>query len=135
MEKKTEDSELVVIDSSIFVDYLRNYRNSLTFFQSIPLDKRKNILFSAISETELIAGKSCDDKNIRTVILGMLNSFTKVEISNHIALRAGDLCRVYGVNLPDSIIAATAILNKAKLLTKNIKDFKKIKELEVGAPY
>ena len=134
MEKKAEDIGLVVIDSSIFVDHLRGYLPSVEFFSSISSLEIKP-LFSAITETELIAGKSCNDSNVRIMVLSMLNSITKIEVNNKIALKAGDLSRVYGTDLPDSIIAATAIVMKAELLTKNIKDFEKIKELRLRAPY
>ena len=93
------------------------------------------ILFSAITETELIAGKSCTDSSVRTSLLNMLNSLTKIEVNNLIALKAGDLCRMHNMDLPDSIIAATALLNKAELLTRNVKDFEKIEGLEIRAPY
>jgi len=127
MEKKAEEIGLVAIDSSIFVDHLRGYLPSVEFF--------RNPLFSAITETELIAGKSCNESDVKIMVLNMLNSITKIEVNNKIALKAGDLSRVYGTDLPDSIIAATAIVMKAELLTKNIKDFEKIKELRFRAPY
>ncbi len=135
MEKETEENGLVVIDSSVFVDYLRNYSPSLAFFRLIPVNKRRNILFSAVTETELAAGKSCNDSNKRTVVLNMLHSFMKIEVNNQIALWAGDLCRKYGTALPDAIIAATALVRKATLFTRNIDDFKNIEGLTVKSPY
>ena len=134
MEQKAEKSELVVIDSSIFVDHLRNYPPSVDFFRSL-LSSNKKILFSAITETELIAGKSCNDQRSRIIVLNMLNGFVKIDVTNQIALRAGDLSRVYNTALPDSIIAATDLINQAELLTKNIKDFQGIEGLKVRAPY
>jgi len=40
---------------------------------------------------------------------------------------AGDLKRKYNFLLPDAIIAATALHNNMEILTRNLKDFKKIK--------
>ena len=108
MEREGEKTKLVVIDSAIFVDYLRNYQPSISFFQSIPVDKRTEILFSAITETELITGRSCNDGEVRIKVLKMLSSFTKIKVDNSIALCAGDLCRLHNVDLPDAIIAARA---------------------------
>ncbi|HIJ14278.1 TPA: type II toxin-antitoxin system VapC family toxin [Candidatus Woesearchaeota archaeon] len=135
MEREGEKTKLVVIDSAIFVDYLRNYQPSISFFQSIPVDKRTEILFSAITETELITGRSCNDGEVRIKVLKMLSSFTKIKVDNSIALCAGDLCRLHNVDLPDAIIAATALVNKTELFTKNIKDFSKIPGLAVKSPY
>ena len=132
MEKETERTELVMIDSSIFVDHLRNYAPAVNFFSSLDYSKG---LFSAITETELMVGKSCNDNSVRIAILNMLNNFKKIDVNNRIALLAGDLSRIHEIDLPDSIIAATALVNKAFLLTRNIKDFSKIKGLKTKSPY
>ena len=39
------------------------------------------------------------------------------------------------IKLADAIIAATAIFNNLKLLTRNVDDFKMIDELEVMNPF
>ena len=132
MEKETEKIGLVVIDSNIFIDHLRSYSPAVEFFRNL---SSSSVMFSALTETELIAGKSCNENNTRTIVLNMLNSFTKVDVNNPIALKAGDLSRIYGTDMPDSIIAATAIICKAELLTRNVKDFEKIKGLRVRSPY
>ena len=61
--------------------------------------------------------------------------FTKIEVNNQILQTAGEFRRNYDVQLPDAIIASTAFLQNAKLWTKNIEDFRKIKEIEVEEPY
>jgi predicted nucleic acid-binding protein len=54
---------------------------------------------------------------------------------NEISKKAGEFKRKYNVSLDDCIIAATAAIQNAKLWTKNLKDFQKIKEIEVEEPY
>ena len=134
MEKEGEKIGLVVIDSSIFIDHLRSYPPALEFFNKLSLNTQ-NVLFSAITETELIKGKSCCDNNVRSLVINMLNGLSKIPVDNMIALKAGDLSRIYGTDMPDSIIAATAIICKAELLTRNVKDFEKIDGLKVRSPY
>ena len=134
MEKEREKIGLVVIDSNIFIDHLRNYTPAVNFFKELSLNPQ-NALFSAITETELIKGKSCSDNEVRFIVINMLNGLNKVVVDNLIALKAGDLSRIYGTDMPDSIIAATAIIKKAELLTRNIKDFENIKGLKVRVPY
>ena len=56
-------------------------------------------------------------------------------VDNPISLLAGDIGRRYGLAVPDAVIAATALMNNAELITKNIKDFKKITELRQRSPY
>jgi len=123
----------IVIDTNIFIDHLRNYAPSVQFFNS--LAEREDIYFSAITETELIAGKHNNDKQKREQLLHFLHRWNKVILTNQLALRAGDISREYNLDVPDAIIAATATSQNATLLTKNIKDFRKVKSLTVQEPY
>ena len=125
---------MVVIDSSIFIDHLRSYRPALEFFNELSLNPQ-DVFFSAITETELIKGKSCSDNSVRSLVINMLNGLNKIPVDNMIALKAGDLSRIYGTDMPDSIIVATAMICKAELLTRNVKDFEKIEGLKVRSPY
>jgi tRNA(fMet)-specific endonuclease VapC len=134
MEETSKTVRVVVLDSSIFIDHLRNYQPAVKFLSSL-YNEGIRIIFSAVTETELITGKSCNDSLVRSKVLHMLNSLIKINVTNQVALHAGDLCREYEVGIPDAIIAATAITNKAELLTKNVKDFKKIEGLKVKDPY
>ena len=110
-----------------------NRKPALEFFKSITKDKK--VIFSAITETELIAGKYNDDDEKRDKLLNFLHNWDKIDINNSIALLAGDIVRKYNTSVPDALIAATCIINDSDLITKNIKDFKLIKELRVISPY
>ncbi len=123
----------MLLDTNIFVDHLRGHNPAREFFNVI--SKRNDILFSAITEAELVAGKECNNEEKREKTLQFLAHWNKVEVSNPIACKAGDLTRKHDISLPDAIIAATAIINKAEMFTKNLKDFKKIPSLQVKAPY
>jgi len=37
--------------------------------------------------------------------------------------------------VPDAIIAATAMINDATLITRNISDFQHVKEIKIQKPY
>ena len=56
-----------------------------------------------------------------------------IDFDNRIADVAADIRRLYGVKVPDAIIAASAISMTSTLLTRNIPDFKMIKGLEIQA--
>ena len=124
---------MILIDTNVFIDFLRNHQPAVKFFESVfGMD---DILFSAITESELVAGKECDDYNKKEKLLHFLHSWKKIEVSNQIAVLAGDIVRKYDVHLPDAIIAASAIIFKAELMTKNTKDFQKIENLKIRNPY
>src|SRR3989338_7574048 len=105
---------MILIDTNIFVDHLRGHLPAIKFFNS--LSKEENI-------------------KRKELTLQFLHRWNKIIISNQIAVLAGDIKRNFDLEMPDAIIAATARVNNADLLTKNIKDFKKVPYLKVKSPY
>ena len=124
---------MILIDTNVFVDHLRNFEPAVKFFES--LVGREDIIFSAITESELIAGKSNKDKEKKEKLLHFINNWNKIPITNPIALQAGDICREFELDIPDAIIAATALQNNAEVVTKNVKDFQKVIGLKIKVPY
>ena len=124
----------ILLDTDILVDYFRKYEKAQRFFEELrTIDCI--VYFSAITETELLAGRECNVIEVRAKLLNFLSNFTKISVNNPIALKAGDFRRMYEIKTADAIIAATAFATKANLITRNVEDFKKIKELNVKVPY
>ena len=123
-----------IIDSSIFIDHLRGVKKAM---QKINELKESSIqgCISVITEAEVLSGKDYDNEDKRKIMSELLQSFKKVDVSSDIAQKAAEFRRNYGVALDDCIIAATAFHKKCELWTKNIEDFKRIKEIEVKEPY
>lgn len=75
------------------------------------------------------------DKTDLARIIKKLGRFNIALINDDITMRAFDLLETYrlshGLSLPDSIIAATALIADMKLFTYNIKDYKFIAQLNL----
>ena len=127
------EKEAIVIDTNIFIDYLRNFKPAVDFFESII--KREDIYFSAITEAELLAGKENEDAGKREKLLRLLYSWNKIPVDNPSVILAGDLSRQYGIAIPDAIIASTALTSNAVFITKNIRHFDSIPKLRIKSPY
>jgi tRNA(fMet)-specific endonuclease VapC len=123
---------MIVLDTNVFIDLLRNYAPAADFFQSLDPEK---VLFSAITESELVAGKENEHPEKREKLLHFLHVWRKIPLTNPVASLAGDISRRNGLAIPDAIIAATAILNHAELVTRNMKDFKAVPGLKLRSPY
>jgi len=121
------------VDTNVFVDHLRGHPPAVAFFRG--LRGADDVAFSSLCEAELVAGRANDDPKVRSVLLRFLHQWTKVDVSSQISLRAGDIVRDHGLAVPDAIIAATALRHKAELITRNAKDFRRIKGLRVRVPY
>lgn len=127
------EKESILIDTNVFIDHLRNFKPAVAFFESII--GRPNIFFSAITETELFAGKENNDLEKREKLLHFVYQWNKIKVDNPLAAMAGDISRKYGLSVPDAIIAASAIINDLTLITRNIKDFDKVQNLSIKSPY
>lgn len=127
------EKETILIDTNIFIDYLRNFKPAVEFFQSII--EREDVYFSAITEAELIAGNGNNNPEKREKLLHFLHRWNKIPVDNPMVILAGDLSRNCRTSIPDSIIAATALTVNARLLTKNVKHFDNIPNLKIKSPY
>ncbi len=123
----------VVIDSDVFIDLLRGVKAAKGFILELK-HKEDATCFSAITEAELIAGKSCSKSEHREEVLELLSFHRKIVVDNKIALLAGDLRRECGISLTDSIIASTALNENAELVTRNAKDYEKVQGLKIRKP-
>lgn len=121
-----------LLDSDIFIDFLRSYPPSKEWFFAIEWE---NSYFSAITEGELLSGKECSEEQAKKKTLELLQAATKILVTNEIAQKAGELRRTYAVPMMDAFIAATALVQGAVLLTRNMKHYERIKELTVKKPY
>jgi len=127
--------ESSVIDTDIIVDLLRDFPKARDFFKDVENGKN-SLLFSTITEVELFSGKSCSSLEEQSIIDSLLSLMSRKDVNKHIARKAGELRRKYDMPIGDSIIAATAIVSGSrKVITKNIRHYKAVKEIRVTQPY
>lgn len=126
---------MVILDTNIIIDHLRQYprnKNSAldTIIKEIPPNE---LCLSVISIQELFTGKSTRDKQTEKWIFEVISPFKIITYDEKVAKLAGQIERDLGrpIEFPDAAIAATTILNKAKLFTLNIKDFQDVKGLKL----
>jgi len=61
----------------------------------------------------------------------MMKNMILIEFDDKLTNLVVNIIRKHKIKLPDAIIAATAIYTNSTLITRNIKDFSKIKELNI----
>ena len=89
---------------------------------------------SAITEIELLCWKTDNDKDLK-VLYDFIEKATVFELERAIKLKTAEIRKAYKIKLPDAIIAATALIYKLTLITRNTKDFENIHELKVVNPF
>ena len=121
-------SNSFLVDTDVLIDFLRGHNKAIGFFdQFSPL-----ILLPFIAVAELYAGvKGAGEL---AVLDNFISLFRVVPITSEIAKAGGlykrDFAKSHGVGLADAIIAATAHMEKAELITLNVKHYPMIKGLQ-----
>ena len=112
----------LLVDTDVFIDHLRGAR---------PVEAGRNrIHYSVVTRCELFSGRSAID----TIIRELLAPFAELHVDRAVSERAGLLRRETGLRTPDALIAATALLNRLALVTRNARDFEAIRGLTVRQP-
>ena len=85
---------------------------------------------STVTELELYSYPDLNDEE-EAAITRLLTDMFVVPLDSRLARYAGYLRRLYRLKTPDSAIAATAMLTKTTLLTRNVDDFRQIDDLKI----
>ncbi|KKS31993.1 MAG: putative ribonuclease VapC [Candidatus Amesbacteria bacterium GW2011_GWA2_42_12] len=121
----------LVCDTSIFIDKLRGGKRWDEFVESVEGDV--NLYLPTIVVFELYSGKSTKRAGEVKKLNQVIKYFERVELTEQIARRAGEIYRdgVKDLQVPDYVIAATALELGAEVMTLNRKHFAKIPGVRV----
>lgn len=119
-----------LFDTDVLIEHLRGNERATTLL--LDASSTAQAACSVLTRFELLAGMRSDE---RSRIRQLLDSLTNFEISPEVANRAGEWARQYrrshgGISSIDYMIAATAELYGADLLTRNVKHFPMYGDLE-----
>lgn len=109
-----------IVDTDVLIDFLRGYAPAVDWMREC----RNRPMVSVISVAELRAGMRAGEKSALETLVGAL---VVIHVDEQIAARAGDLRREFGpshgTGLADALIAASAIMNEARLVTLNVRHY------------
>lgn len=125
---------MVILDTNIIIDHLRQSPNKETLLKSIARKTRKeDLAISVITVQELYEGKSTLNEEKEAYLLATITPLRVLPYTYEIAQTAGKIARdlKQPVEFADAAIAATAITYGASLLTLNKQHFSGIPDLEI----
>lgn len=121
------ESRGLVIDTGIFIEYLRagNKRNTVLF--SLPDDRE--LFISSVTLYELYMGATTEEK-VKDIKL-LTDDLTVLEFDSTIAIKASEIYHQLRklnkmIEFRDIFIAATCIVHDMPLKTLNLKDYNRI---------
>jgi len=116
-----------LLDSVALIDWYCGRPGVTRYFEEI-LERQSRGAFSTVSEIELWQGLRAGEEAGHEAMLSLLE---RIPLDQAIARRAGELRREIGLealSLPDAAIAASADLTSMTLVTRNTKDFGRLRE-------
>ncbi|MDI6735656.1 MAG: type II toxin-antitoxin system VapC family toxin [bacterium] len=126
-----------LVETTILIDYFRRLQKAIDCLENLR-NKGKVILVPRIVSAELFFGcrNTYEEREIENFLL---NYVVTIDISVEIMKKGAELKRTYGKSyecgLIDMLIASTALIENAELVTLNIKHFQMIEQLSIVKPY
>ena len=100
-------------------------------FMNTIIDAVPNV--SVITKIEVL-GFSAPDKHYQ-LLVQFMNDASVLELSNKVVEESINIRKNHKIKLPDAIIAATALVNNLVVISRNVSDFKNIKNLQLIDPH
>ncbi len=123
-----------LIDTDIAIDHFHGHHAALEYFTQT-LIAGETLAISVVSLTEILAGMRTGERERTEKLFGL---FTILEVDEEIARKAGEYMGLYRrsqhIELADALIAATAFVVQAELITRNVKHYP-MSDVTVEAPY
>lgn len=118
----------VLLDSNVLIYSVAPYGDDLRHWLEV-----HSIYISKISEVEVLGYHKISESE-RISLLNIIKFSHLLSIDDLVIQQAIILRQFKAMSIGDSIVAATALLNKMTLITSNTKDFKHISNLNLLNP-
>jgi predicted nucleic acid-binding protein len=122
---------LTIVDSDILINVARGDAEAINCLSR--LEKTSVLAISVVTQMELIVG--CRNKTELRDLEKFMKRFQILQITDQISDYAASLLKQYflshGLLIADGLIAATAIVHNEEFITKNQRDFRFIKDLNL----
>jgi len=124
---------MVIVDTDVLIDAGRKIVEAVNSLDHV--EQRTGLRISVVTQMELMIG--CHNKLELQALERFLMRFQIIPLSENISTTTVNLLRRYrlshGLLIADALIAATVLVSKQSLLTKNQRDFRFIDGLNLLA--
>ena len=120
----------MVVDSNIVIAYLADDTEVIKLLTEWRQSGRP-LFLSTVVEAEVLSFSGWSTAERYHAEAFLEENFTSIPFDRTVARLAAELRAKTKIKFPDAAIAATAIATRTPLMTRNIKDFKRIPDLQV----
>lgn len=122
-----------LLDTNILIDAFAGHPDAVRTLDEARAQKVEWIGYSAVTRLEILgfSGLSAaDERGLRD----LLAEFQEAAITSAVVEQAIEIRKATRIKIPDALIAATAIVHEAQLVTRNGNDFRSIHGLKIIDP-
>ncbi len=116
-------------DTNAIIYYLKGDKKISDFIEEI-LSDNPSIYISTITEVELFGFPKITETEAYQ-IEKILETVSIIPLDSRIARMSARIRQLYKLKTADSVIAATALFTGSVLVTRNVKDFSKVTDLQI----
>lgn len=124
---------MVLCDTNIFISAFNGRQDTIDQLDKIGLN---DIVISAVTVMELFQGMGNKDKLAQ--MKKKIKYYDIIQIDEFISAKAVELIETYklshGLQIPDAIIGATAVIHQIPLYTYNVRDFDFLPHIKLYQP-
>ena len=127
----------MILDTSFLIDLMNGDKFAVQKLQLLT-NKGETQLITALTIFELFSGlaRSKKAETEKTKVVNALQGQLVIHLDNDSAEKAGEIDgnlvkEGKSIGVIDSMIAGIALIKKEKVLTRNVKDFSRVKGLEI----
>jgi len=120
----------MTIDANIIIAYLAGEHEVIETLSKFRKEG-KILLLPTIVEAEVLSFSNWTKEEYTATEAFLAENFTSISFDSHIAKVAAKIRREAKLKFPDAAIAATALFTNTPLITRNIRDFKKVPGLSL----
>ena len=121
-----------LVDSNVLIDYVAE-RFKKDQLKALDIIFVEAIRISVITKIEILGYNGEQDEEAK--MIQFLGYSDIIALTDEVVVKTIQIKKSIKIKTPDAIIAATALVNDYTLITNNIADFKRIKELKAINPY
>jgi predicted nucleic acid-binding protein len=122
-----------LLGSNVLIDALAGLPHGLRVMREARQRPEIFVIYSAITRIEILGFPNLSEQE-EEAIRRLLNEFEEVPISNAVIERTIQIRKSVGIKVPDALIAASAEMAPAIVVTRNISDFQRVPGLTVVHP-
>lgn len=119
----------LLVDTNVLIDYSKGKSQLLGEHLA---SKDWQLAVNPVIVAEFVNDKQLVNQEKKKQAKEFIGLFSHIDLNKKIGFKAGELIRTWQVDyLGDALIAATCLIEKMALLTRNEKHFKKVKGLKL----